>query len=172
MISGQEVLAEIDEAMPIGCGQTISQPLTVAFMIEQLQPKQGDKILDIGAGSGWTTTLLAYIAGERGRVVALEIIPELKEFGEKNVSKYSFVKKGIVKFIKADGSFGYKKEAPYDKILASASALEIPQAWKEQLKVGGKIVAPIGESIWVLKKTSKNNFKTIKHPSFIFVPLV
>ena len=71
-------LAEIDEAMPIGHSQTISQPLTVAFMFEQLQPKPGENILDIGSGSGWTTALLAYIVGEKGKVTAIEVIPELK----------------------------------------------------------------------------------------------
>lgn len=172
MTKDHKVLAEVDEAMPIGHGQTISQPLTVAFMMEQLQPKPGDKILDIGSGSGWTTALLAYCAGLKGKVIALEVIPELKEFGEENVSRYNFIDKKIVKFIKADGSKGYEKEAPYDKILASASAVEIPQAWKDQLKIKGKIVAPVAESIWVLEKESKDNFKITKHPGFIFVPLV
>jgi len=137
-------LAELNEALPIGLGQTISQPLTVAFMLEQLQPKKGDKILDIGSGSGWTTALLGEITGLNGKVFALEIIKELKEFGEQNVSKYSFVKKGIARFILSDGSKGYEKEAPYDKILASASASEMPKEWKKQLKIGGRLVAPIG----------------------------
>ena len=165
-------LAEINEAMPIGYSQTISQPLTVAFMMEQLQPEIGNKILDIGSGSGWTTALLSEITGRKGRVVAIEIISELKKFGEKNVSKYGFTRKGIAKFIKTNGSLGYKKEAPYDRILASASASKIPQAWKSQLKIGGRIVAPIRESIWVLEKKSEKKFKTTKYPGFIFVPLV
>ena len=142
-------LAELNEALPIGYGQTISQPLVVAFMIEQLQPQAGEKILDVGSGSGWTTALLAHIVGEKGKVIAMELVPELKEFGEKNVAKYNFIKKGIAEFICADGSKGYKKEAPFDKILASASAEETPQTWREQLKVGGRIVAPVRSSIWV-----------------------
>jgi len=167
-----KVLAEINEAMPIGHSQTISQPLTVAFMLEQLQPKPGDKILDIGSGSGWTTALLAEIAGKKGKVTAIEIIPELKKFGEKNVSKYNFVKMGMVQFICADGSLGYEKEAPYDKILVSASASKVSKDWKNQLRVGGRIVAPIKESIWVLEKKSEKEFKITKHPNFVFVPLV
>jgi len=166
-------LAELNEALPIGYGQTISQPLTVAFMLEQLQPEPGQKILDIGSGSGWTTALLSYIVGEKGKIIAIEIISELKEFGEKNVAKYDFIEKGFVEFICTDGSKGYEKEAPFDKILASAAVQEkIPQAWKEQLKVGGRIVTPVGNSIWVLIKKSEKEFEQIEHSGFAFVPLV
>ena len=167
-----EKLAEINEALPIGYGQTISQPLTVAFMLEQLQPEAGDNILDVGSGSGWTSALLAQIVGSNGKVTSIEIIPELKEFGEKNVAKYNFIKKGIAQFICADASKGYKEEAPFNRILASAAGKEIPKAWKEQLKVKGRIVAPVRNSIWVLTKKSKEEFEQIEHPGFVFVPLV
>ncbi len=80
-------LAGLNRALPIGHDQTISQPLVVAFMLEKLNPQEGDKILDIGSGSGWTTALLSEIVGENGKVTALEIIPELKDFGKENVSK-------------------------------------------------------------------------------------
>jgi len=166
-------LAELNEALPIGYGQTISQPLVVAFMIELLKPEEGEKILDIGSGSGWTTTLLAEIVGEKGKVIAIDIVPELVEFGKNNVAKYNFLEKGIVEFICADGSQGYKKEAPLDKILASASVQDrIPQAWKEQLKIGGRIVTPIGSSIWLLIKKSEEEFDEIEYPGFVFVPLI
>ena len=173
-------LAEMNEALPIGYGQTISQPLVVAFMLELLEPQPGDKILDIGSGSGWTTALLAYIVSQKGnskfktngKVIAIEIIPGLKEFGEKNVSKYNFIKKGITEFICVDGSKGYKKDAPFDKILASASARELPQAWKEQLKIGGRIVTPIGSSIWLFIKKSEAKFEEFEYPGFAFVPLI
>ncbi len=166
-------LAELNEALPIGYGQTISQPLVVAFMMERLQPELGDKILDVGSGSGWTTALLGEIVGPEGKVVALETIPELKEFGEKNASKYN--KWGQVQFICADGSRGYRKEAPYDKILCSAAVQQqrkVPPAWKEQLKVGGRIVAPIGSSIWLFIKKSDKDFEEIEYPGFAFVPLI
>ena len=169
MIEETKNLAEFNEALPISCGQTISQPLTVAFMLEQLQPEPCQKILDIGSGSGWTSSLLAHIVGDKGKVIAVEIIPELKEFGEKNAAKYNFKN---VEFICIDASRGYKKQAPYDRILASASSQELPGAWKEQLKVGGRIVAPVGNSIWTLIKKSEKNFKEIEHPGFVFVPLV
>lgn len=166
-------LAELNEALPIGWGQTISQPLVVAFMIEQLDPRPGDKILDVGSGSGWTSALLGEIAGEKGKIIALEIIPELKEFGEENVAKYNFIKKGIVEFILADGSSGCPEKEPFDKILCSAAVQEhLPSAWKKQLKIGGRIVTPIGSSIWLLIKKSDKEFEEIEYPGFVFVPLI
>jgi len=158
--------------LPIGFGQTISQPLTVAFMLELLEPKPGEKILDVGAGSGWQTSLLAYLAGEQGRVIAIEIIPELKKFAETNIEKYNFIKIGRVELILGDGSKGYQKEAPFDKIIAAAAALSIPPAWKEQLKIGGVIVAPVGQNIVVLKKLNQNEFSQKQYFGFNFVPLV
>lgn len=166
-------LAELNEALPIGFGQTISQPLVVAFMLEQLAPKEGDKVLDIGSGSGWTTALLAEIVGQKGKVIAIEIIPELMEFGKKNVEKYNFIEKGIAEFICADGSKGCKEEAPFDGILISASVQgELPRVWKEQLKIGGRIVTPIGSSIWRFIKKDESNFEEIEYPGFAFVPLI
>ena len=188
-------LSELNEALPIGFNQTISQPLVVAFMLEQLQPKLDDKILDIGTGSGWTTALLAYIVSQkgnpksqipmtnqipnpndqnlRGKVIAIELVPELMEFGKNNVAKYNFIEKGLVEFICADGSKGYKQEAPFDKILASASAQkQIPVAWKKQLKIGGRIVTPIGSSIWLFVKKNKDEFEKTEYPGFAFVPLI
>jgi len=165
-------LAEVDEAMPIGQGQTISQPKVVAFMLELLEPKAGEKILDVGSGSGWTSALLSEIVGDKGRVVSLELIPELKEFGEKNAAKYGFVEKGTAQFICCDGSKGYEEESPFDKILASAAARRVPEAWKKQLKVGGRIVAPINSSIWLFVKKSENEMEEKEYPGFIFVPLI
>lgn len=171
-------LSELNEALPIGFGQTISQPLVVAFMLEQLQPEPGDKIMDVGSGSGWTSTLLAEIVGLEGKVISIELVPELKEFGEKNVSKYNFVKKGIVEFICSDGSKGYEKEAPFDKVLASAAANKVPDSWKEQVKINGRIVAPIGNSIWLFIKKSAfhqgpgGEFEEKEYPGFVFVPLI
>ena len=179
-------LAEVNGALSIGYGQTISQPLVVAFMLELLQPKPGDKILDIGSGSGWTSALLAHIVsgGElneklkmkneklSGKIIAIDIVPELVEFGRKNIAKYNFLEKGIAEFICINGSKGYKKEAPFDKILCSAEAREVPQAWKDQLKVGGRIVTPIGSSIWLFVKKSSQQFQEKEYPGFVFVPLV
>jgi len=107
-----------------------------------------------------------------GKVIAIEVIPELKEFGEKNVAKYNFVKKGTVEFICADGYKGLEEEMPFDKILVSATASEIPLAWKKQLKIGGRIVVPIGQSIFVVEKIDKTQFSEREYFGFSFVPLV
>jgi len=160
--------------LPIGFGQTISQPLTVAFILELLQPQAGEKILDIGAGSGWTTALLAQIVSQKpkGKVIAIERIPELKEFGERNVAKYNFIKKGVVEFIRADGSKGHEKEAPYDKILCSAAVSEVPKDWLKQLKTGGRIVTPFNGEVQLWIKKAENEFDIKRFQGFTFVPLI
>ncbi len=164
--------AYIDAPLPIGERQTISQPYTVAFMIELLQPKSGDKIFEVGFGSGWQTALLAEIIRESGKVFAVERIKELFEFGAKNISKYNFIKKGIVRTILGDATMGLKKYAPFDKIIAGASAQEIPEEWLKELKVGGRLVIPVRNSIWLYIKKSEKEFEKQEFPGFVFVPLV
>jgi protein-L-isoaspartate(D-aspartate) O-methyltransferase len=164
--------AEANIPLPIGFGQTISQPLTVAFMLELLDPRPGHVVLDVGSGSGWTTALLSYIVGKEGKVIALERIPELYEFGRKNIEKYNFIKKGIAEVYNADGTKGFARLAPYDRILVSAATNEVPVALKEQLKVGGKIVIPVHNDIWYLQKKGENDFYKEEYPGFAFVPLI
>jgi len=164
--------AYLDAPLPIGFNQTISQPSTVAFMLELLQPQEGQKILDIGSGSGWQTALLSEIVKQKGQVFAVEIVPRLKEFGEKNVGKYSFVKSGITKFICADSSKGLPKAAPFDRIIVAAYANEIPQELKRQLKIGGRLVMPIKNSIFLVERIGKDDFKKTEYPGFRFVPLI
>jgi len=163
----------------IGHGQTISQPWTVAFMLELLNPQPGQIILDIGSGSGWTTALLAHAATNAkknpvGRVVGIELVPELRILGEKNCAKYNFVESGIVEFHCQDGALGFQAKAPFDRILCSASlpTRELPESWKRQLKVGGRIVAPIGNSIFVFDKVNENDFIEREYEGFAFVPFV
>lgn len=175
--AGDEERADINAPLSIDYGQTISQPLTVAFMLELLNPKKGDKILDIGSGSGWTVALLAKIVGEKGRVYGLEIIEELRSFAETNVSKYNFIKKGIAQVICTDGYQGLPEFAQFDKIIVAAAAEEIPGALPEQLKIGGRLVIPVGrqhesQEMVVIDKVGESEFKEKRYPGFIFVPLV
>ncbi len=166
--------AYVDEALPIGQGQTISQPYTVAFMLELLDPGPGEKIMDIGAGSGWQTALLAYIVSEKGKVFALELMPELCEFGRTNVSKYNFIEKGIVEWFCRDASPGLPEKAPFDKIIAAANIgdFKIFEVWGSQLKIGGRIVAPVGNSLWLWIKQKDGDFRKKEFPGFVFVPFV
>lgn len=160
----------VNAPLPIGHGQTISQPFTVAFMLELLEPQAGNKILDIGSGSGWATALLAEVVGSSGKVFGIERIPELKEFGRKNLAKYNF---SNVKFFCQDGAKGLPKHAPFDRILVSAAAMEIPENLKEQLKVGGRMVIPTEkQDIRLIEKVGENEYQQTVHPGFIFVPLI
>lgn len=164
--------AEADIALPIGFGQTISQPMTVAFMLELLDPKPGQNILDVGSGSGWTTGLLSHIVGEKGKVTAMELIEELCKIGEKNVKKFGFIKKGIAEFYPGSAENGFASNAPYNRILVSASVDEIPSALKDQLILGGKMVIPVNNSIWYVEKKGNDDFYIEKFPGFSFVPFL
>lgn len=164
--------AYINAPLSIGEGQTISQPYSVAFMIELLQPEAGDKIFEIGFGSGWQTAILAEIVGKTGKIFAVERIPELYRFGRKNIAKYGFIKNGIVKVIGGDAILGLKRHAPFDRIIAAASAEKLPEEWIKELKIGGLLVAPIKESIWFYIKKSNKEFDKKEYPGFVFVPLI
>jgi protein-L-isoaspartate(D-aspartate) O-methyltransferase len=167
-----ESASQANIPLPIGQGQTISQPLTVAFMLEKLGALPGDKVLDIGTGSGWTTALLGHIVGKKGKVIGMERIKDLCHFGMNNVSKYHLIEGGKVKIICADGSKGYVNEAPYNRILVSAAAGEIPKELKKQLAIGGRLVIPVKSSIWMIEKISAKDFREEEYPGFSFVPLI
>lgn len=161
--------AYINEALPIGHGQTISQPLVVAFMLELLDLKPNEKVLEIGTGSGWKTGLMAELGAE---VLSIERIPELKKIAELNLEPYGFLENKKARLFLGDGSKGCPDAAPFDKIIAAASAEVLPESWKEQLNIGGKIVAPVGQSIVVLEKIAKNKFNSKEYLGFSFVPLI
>jgi len=172
VLPGLKKEAHYNYPLMIGYGQTISQPATVAFMLELLHPQVGEKILDVGAGSGWQTTLLAQIVGAVGQVIAVERVPELVEFARRNLAKYNF---NNVELIQGDGSVGYYQHEPYDGIIVAAAAAKIPESMLEQLKVGGRLVMPVGEenqSIFIVRRTNKHEYKYQEFPGFIFVPLV
>jgi len=157
-----------DHPLPIGHGQTISQPTTVAMMLEMLQPKEGQKILDIGSGSGWTTALLAYIVGDKGSVIGLERVSYLVKFGNNNLKKYDFQN---AKITQAKDALGLEGET-FDRILVSAAAQEFPLKLTQQLNIGGRLVIPIKNSIYEIVKKENGEIEGIEHYGFTFVPLI
>jgi len=161
--------AYVDVPLSIGENQTISQPTTVAFMLEHLSPKKGEKILDIGTGSGWTTALLCHIVGEEGSVLGLERIDSLVMLGKINLARYC--RDDRCRIEKAGARLGVPGEK-FDKILVSASADELPEELIEQLNVGGKLVIPVQYSIEVVTKTSEDDYQIESIYGFNFVPLI
>lgn len=161
--------AGVDVPLPIGFGQTNSQPATVRMMLEWLELEPGNKVLDVGSGSGWTTALLAYLVGSRGKVYAVERVPELVELGRSNCREAGT--KNTV-FYKAGKKYGLPQFAPYDRILVSAAASTIPEDLLDQLKDGGKMVIPVGSDVLEIVKESDENYDISAHAGFAFVPLV
>ncbi|MDI6765864.1 MAG: protein-L-isoaspartate(D-aspartate) O-methyltransferase [Bacteroidota bacterium] len=157
-----------DSALPIGHSQTISQPYTVAFMTEALEVKAGDKVLEIGTGSGYQAAILA----EMGvRVYTIERNMDLLNSARQHLDKlgYDVVSKC------GDGTIGWKEFAPYDGIIVTAGAPEVPQPLLNQLKHGGRLVIPIGDmeiqNLHIIKRLN-DKFETKIAHGFKFVPLV
>lgn len=167
--AGLEHDAYLDAPLSIGEGQTISQPYTVAFMMELLRPRAGQKILDIGFGSGWTMGILAAVAGQTGKVYGIEIIPGLFQFGKSNLEKFNYQN---IELFNQSGWEGLPDGAPFDRILVSARAPKVPEALKQQLKIGGRMVIPVKSSIKLLKKITEHKFEQQDYPGFAFVPFV
>ena len=161
--------AYLDEALPIGSGQTISQPYTVAFMFELLEPKGASKIMDVGYGSGWTSALLAQIVGVGGKVYAFERVPELCKFGENNLKEYPKLF-GRVEFFCKDASENIP--GGLDGIIAAAELEEVPEEWRRKLKIGGRMVYPKNRAIYKEIKVGDNDFNVEEFPGFVFVPFI
>ena len=157
-----------DKAFPIGEGQTISQPYTVAFQTELLDIKKGEKVLEVGTGSGYQTAVLCFLGA---KVFSIERQKNLYDKTKLFLPKLGY----NAKFFYGDGYKGLPPFAPYDKILVTAGAPLIPTALLAQLKEGGKLVIPVGvgkvQEMYSLIK-SKNNFEQTNHGSFKFVPLL
>ncbi len=170
---GMRDSAYIDEALPIGYNQTISQPSTIAIMLEMLELKQGQKVLEIGSGCGYVLALLSRIAGEKGKVFGIEKLKELVEISKKNLLSQGAKN---VSVLEGDGSLGLQEQAPFDRIIVSAACPFVPKPLFDQLKEGGIIVAPVGDQFTQeIQQLKKKNGKPLKKnyagSFFAFVPL-
>ncbi len=160
-----------DRALPLGKGATISQPYTIATMLDMLNLKSSQKVLEIGSGCGYVLALMSEITGEKGEIYGIEIIKELTEKSKQNTKNYK-----NIKIYNRDGKKGFEEKAPFDRILISAASEEISKEILNQLKNNGVLVAPIGPKYLqdlVAIKRYQNNFKIISSkPGFVFVKLV
>jgi protein-L-isoaspartate(D-aspartate) O-methyltransferase len=169
MDSGFIKFSYLDQAFPIGAGQTISQPYTVAFQTQLLEVKPNDKILEIGTGSGYQTAILLEMGA---KVYTIERQRELYLKAQDLLGKLGYKPH----FFFGDGLEGKPTYGPYDKILITAAADQIPEKLLQQLKIGGILVVPVGErysqAMMKIIKETDTNFKKTSHGAFVFVPLL
>lgn len=157
-----------DEPLPIGEGQTISQPYIVAYMTEALKLKGGERVLEVGTGTGYQTAILAEIAGE---IYTVEIIAALSESAQQRLHGLGYRN---IRFKVGDGTFGWEEYAPYDAIIVTAAPPSVPRKLQEQLRVSGRMVIPVGAGFQelVLITREKKDFRKKKLLPVRFVPLV
>jgi len=163
--------AYVDVPLPIGGGQTISAPHMVAIMCDLLDLNEGDKVLEVGAGSGYHCAVVSEIVGKKGKVIAVERFSDLAERARELLKRLGY---DNVVIVVGDGSMGFEPEAPYDKIYVTASAPDVPKPLLEQLKPGGKMVIPIGrydQYLYVIEKDEKGLKKRV-WGQVRFVPLI
>lgn len=161
-------LAYADEPLPIGHGQTISQPYIVAYMTDVLELKSGESVLEIGTGSGYQTAVLARIVKE---VWTVETVASLSEGAQALLNSLGFTN---VRFKIGDGTFGWEEFAPYDAIMVTAAPGAIPKALKDQLRVGGRMIVPVGveDQQLVLIRREETSFPETRLLPVRFVPLI
>jgi protein-L-isoaspartate(D-aspartate) O-methyltransferase len=160
--------AAYDGPISIGRGQTNSQPRTVADMLRLLEVREGDRVLDVGSGSGWTTALLAHLTGESGEVLGLELEPTLVDFGRTNLEGMN---RPWARIGQADPDrLGRPDEAPYDRILVSAEARTLPEALVDQLADDGRMVIPVYGTMLLVRRSGSVT-EVSEHGGYRFVPL-
>jgi protein-L-isoaspartate(D-aspartate) O-methyltransferase len=160
--------AAYDGPIDIGHGQTNSQPRTVEAMLRLLDVEPGNRILDVGAGSGWTTALLAHLTGPGGSVLGVELEPEIAAWGAGNVRRAAMP---WARLVTADpGVLGAPSGAPYDRILVSAEATSIPPQLLDQLGDPGRMVLPVGSAMTLVVRTGGHDAVS-HHGAYRFVPL-
>jgi protein-L-isoaspartate(D-aspartate) O-methyltransferase len=165
----QRRFADVDRALPIGWGQTNSQPTTVRTMLSLLDVQPGHRILDVGCGSAWSTALLAHLVGPDGAVIGVEIVPELIAFGRANLAALPMPNARIEPAL--PDVLGLPDEAPFDRVLVSAEASTLPLSLVDQLRVGGVMVVPVAGSMHQVLRTETGH-EVVRHGSYAFVPLV
>jgi protein-L-isoaspartate(D-aspartate) O-methyltransferase len=162
-------MADEDRPLPIGGGQTNSQPSTVADMVTLLEVDPGMRVLDVGSGSGWTTAILAHLVGPKGQVVGVELDPHLAYWGGTNLHKYAVPWAHIHEA--ETGVLGWPALAPYDRILVSAEADELPRELVDQLGPDGIMVIPVAGTLLRLTRDGVGPPRISRHGSYRFVPL-
>jgi protein-L-isoaspartate(D-aspartate) O-methyltransferase len=167
--------AYLDRPIPLKNGQTISAPHMVAIICEKLGLEKGMKVLEIGTGFGYNAAVVAEIIGPEGQVYTIERIENLKNTAEQNLNRTGYSKN--VSVILGDGTNGYNEQAPYDRIYATASAPKIPEPLKKQLKIGGRLITPIGhnssvQELLCLTRISENDYKSHNLGGVVFVPMI
>ncbi|MDQ4052447.1 MAG: protein-L-isoaspartate O-methyltransferase [Actinomycetota bacterium] len=160
--------AAYDGPIDIGKGQTNSQPRTVEAMLRMLEVAPGNRVLDVGSGSGWTTALLAHLTGPEGRVVGVELEPALVEFGAANLARADLPWAEIRQA--EHGVLGLPAEGPFDRVLVSAEPRTLPQELVDQVADGGRMVIPVA-GIMLLVVRHGDHVKVTRHGGYRFVPL-
>ncbi len=165
--------AYYDTAIPVGYGQTISAPTVVAFMLEALDLREGMRVLEVGAGSGYNCALLSVLVGQKGRVLSVERVPELAKLAKANIASAG-ISMNNIEIMVGDGSGGYPPGAPYDRIAVTAAlpSLDLGHPLIAQLKKDGKLLAPVGSYVQDLVLFEKKNGKMSRILPVMFVPLI